>query len=744
MSRIGTIARRTFLIGVAAIAGGAAFGTYAYQRPYPNPLKPGAGARALTPYVLIDASGVTVIAPRAEMGQGVHTTLAALVAEEMDLDWSTIRVIHGPASHAYYNGAMLEEAAGFAPTDHSWTAETVRGFMAVPAKFLGMQMTGGSTSTPDAFDKMRAAGATARAALVAAAARRSGHAADALKTENGAVILPDGTAIPYTELAADAASVDLPDTPPLRDPSQWKLLGKALPRTDVVAKSTGTAMFTGDLRLPGMVFATIRTNPHLYAPMKSFDAAEAMKVPGVTDVLEIDNGVAVVANSTWAAFRGAEALTIDWSPASYPATSAEIEADIAASFTEERQDSRMRDDGEAEAALAAGATFEGTYNVPFLAHATMEPMTAAALLEGERLTVWAGNQAPTLVLKVANEVTGLPVDNVEVHTPYMGGGFGRRAEMDFVRQAILLAKALPGKPVMLTWTREEDTTHDVYRPAAAARIRATMDGAKITALDVQLAAPSAMASQMGRFGYPTPGPDPTIVQGVWESTYAPASFRVTGYRAPPSVPLGFWRSVGASQNAFFLESAMDEMAHAAGADPLQFRLDHITHEPSRAVLQAVADASGWATPPAAGRARGVAFCLSFGVPVAEVIEIEDTPSGIRLTGAWAACDVGTALDPGVIEAQVQGAMVYGLSAAMTGRISFEDGKVVETSFPDFDPLRLSQCPPIGVTILAMGGPIRGIGEPGTPPAAPALANAIFALTGQRHRTLPLADVVTFA
>ena len=744
MSRLGTIARRTFLIGSAAILGGVAFGTYAYQRPYPNPLKPGVGATALTPYVLIDAAGVTIIAPRAEMGQGVHTTLAAMVAEEMDLDWEQVRVIHGPASHAYFNAAMLQEAAPFPPTDQSWTAETVRGFMQIPAKFLGIQLTGGSTSTPDAFDKMRAAGAVARAALLAAAARRSGLAEAALKTEGGAVILPDGTAIPYADLAAEAASVDLPGTPPLRDPALWKLLGKSLPRTDMVAKSTGTAMFTGDLRLPGMVFATIRTNPHLYAPMKSFDATEARKIAGVTDVLQIDNGVAVVATNTWAAFQGAQALTIDWSPATYAATSVEIEADIAASFTADRQDSRMRDDGDVDATLAAGVTFEATYNVPFLAHATMEPMTAAAHLDGDRLQIWAGNQAPTLVLKVAAEVTGLPVEQIEVHTPMMGGGFGRRAELDFVRQAVLLAGALPGKPVLLTWTREEDTTHDVYRPAAAARIRARMQGATITALDVALAAPSAMASQMGRYGYPTPGPDPTIVQGAWESPYAPAAFRVTGYRAPPSVPLGFWRSVGASQNAFFLESAIDEMAHTAGADPLAFRLAHIRHEPSRAVLQAVADASGWSIPPAPGHARGVAFCLSFGVPVAEVVEIADTPAGIRMTGAWAAVDVGLALDPGVIESQVQGAMVYGLSAAMTGRITFNDGKVVETSFPDFDPLRLSQCPPIGVTILSLGGPIRGIGEPGTPPAAPALANAIFALTGQRHRTLPLADAVTFA
>jgi len=311
MSRLGTIARRTLLIGSAAILGGVAFGTCAYQRPYPDPLKPGDGAKALIPYVLIDATGVIIIAPRAEMGQGVHTTLAAMVAEEMDLDWEQVRVIHGPASHACFSAAMLQEAAPFPPTDQSWIAETVRGFMQIPVKFLGIQLTGGSMSTPDALDKMRAAGPVARAALLAAAARRSGLAEAALKTEGGAVILPDGTAIPYTDLAAEAASVNLPDTPPLRDPSQWKLLGKPLPRTDMVAKCTRTAMFSGDLRLPGMVFATIRANLQLYAPTKSFDGAGALKLPGVTDVPEIDNGVAVVAYSTRAASKGDETLTID-------------------------------------------------------------------------------------------------------------------------------------------------------------------------------------------------------------------------------------------------------------------------------------------------------------------------------------------------------------------------------------------------------------------------------------------------
>lgn len=743
MSRIGKIARRTFLFGAVAIAGGAAFGTWAYRRPLPNPLLKAEGA-ALTPYVLIDATGVTVIAPRAEMGQGIHTTLAALVAEEMDLPWEQVRVMHGPAARAYFNAALLEEALPFLPTDHGWLAETARGAMHVPAKFLGLQLTGGSTSTPDGFEKMRTAGAIARVALVEAAARRSGQPASALKTEGGAVVLPDGTRLPYTDLAADAAAVDLPDAPPLRPRSEWKLLGTSLPRLDMVAKSTGTATYSGDFRLPGMVFATVVSNPHLGAGMKGFDPAAALAVPGVSKVVQVEQSVAVVGNTTWAAFRGAGALKIDWEAPAYPLSSAEIEAQIAASFTEDNFDSRQRDDGDVEAALAPGTTFEGEYTVPFLAHATMEPMTAAAWLHDGRLDVYAGNQVPTQVLVVGAEITGLPEEAIEVHTPYMGGGFGRRSDMAFIRQAIALAKEMPGTPVLVTYRREEDTTQGVYRPASMGRIRARVEGGRIAGMDVALATPSVMVSQFGRLGLPAYGPDATIIQGAWETPYAPGALRVTGYRAPASLPLGFWRSVGASQNAFYIESAMDELAHAAGADPLAFRLDHLTHAPSRGVLEAVAEMSGWSTPAVPGRARGVAFCLAFGVPCAEVIEVADTPDGIRMTGAWAAVDVGIALDPRNIEAQVQGAMVYGLSAAMTGRVTVADGRVQQQSFPDFDPLRLSQCPPIAVRVLENAEKIRGIGEPGTPPAAPALANAIFALTGQRHRKLPLADAVSFA
>jgi isoquinoline 1-oxidoreductase beta subunit len=350
---------------------------------------------------------------------------------------------------------------------------------------------------------------------------------------------------------------------------------------------------------------------------------------------------------------------------------------------------------------------------------------------------------PTQVVKEAAQITGLDFAAIEVETPMMGGGFGRRAEMDFIKQAITVAVAMEGRPVLLTWTREEDMTHDAYRPMAMARARGAVSGGAITAFDLQLASPAVMESQVERLGMSIPGPDATIVQGAWEQPYSFANYRVTGYRVPAGVPVGSWRSVGASQNAFFHESAVDELAHLAGIDPLAFRLRQIVHAPSRKVLEAAADACDWANVPA-GRARGVAFCLSFGVPCAQVIEVAQTPAGLRMTGAWAAVDVGVALDPSIIEAQVQGGMIFGLSAAIKGEITFAGGHVQQTNFPDQDGLRMPECPPITVRILENGSKIRGIGEPGTPPAAPALANAIFALTGQRIRALPLGKAVDFA
>ncbi len=744
MAQLMKIARRGFLFGSVALAGGVAFGWWKYKTPYGNPLETelAEGASALTPYVLIDQSGIQIIAPRAEMGQGVHTTLAALVAEEMDLRLDQITVIHGPASHAYFNAAVLREGIPFAPTDQSWLAETLRDATAIPSKFLGLQITGGSSSTPDGFDKMRLAGASARAALLQAAAEAFGLPVENLVTKDGRVIAPDGRSLSYIELAPKAAGITLSAEPPLKPRPDWKLLGTSQNRTDMLAKVTGTAAYTADLRLPGMRFATARTSPRLGGKMLSYDASAAEAMPGVERILPLEDGVAVIATNTWAALQAAQAIIFDWGPAPYPASSAEISAQLTAALHPDFKDSTQRNDGDVETALS-GDVFEALYSTPYLAHATMEPMTAAALLADGKLTVWAGNQLPTQILTEGSKITGLPLEAISVETRLMGGGFGRRAEMDVIKQVITLAKAMPGTPILLTWSREEDMTHDAYRPAAIGRVRAKLDGGKIAGFDYATASSSVIESQAGRLGYAIPGPDATIVQGAWEQPYRFANHRVTGYRAPVMVPVGSWRSVGASQNAFFHESAIDELAHLAKADPLAFRLAQIDHAPSRKVLEAVAEACDWGNTPT-GRARGLAFCLSFGVPCAQVIEVADSPQGLRMTAAWAAVDVGIALDPRNIEAQVTGAMIYALSAAIRGEITFADGEAQQQTFWDYEPLRLPQVPPITVRVLENLPQIRGIGEPATPPAAPALANAVFALTGQRLRDLPLGKAVKFA
>ena len=747
MGRAGTITRRTLLIGSAAVAGGVVFGYWKYRTPYDNPLTAdlAEGEAALTPYVRIDRQGITIITPRAEMGQGVHTTLAALVAEELDVELDAVRIEHGPASKAYFNGALLEEGVPFAPTDTSWKAERMRAFTHIPAKFLGMQITGGSSSTPDAFTKMRTAGAAARHVLLQAAADRLGVDVDKLTTRNAAVFAPDGTEARYTELAVTAADIELPAEPSLKPPSEWRLLGKSQPRIDMLEKSTGTAEYSIDVRLPGMLYATVRSNPRLGGKMTGFDGARAEEMPGVKQLITLDDGVAVVASNTWYAFRAADAISFDWGAAPYPASTAGMLESIEASFADEFEDSQFRDDGDVETAMIEADVLQGEYRVPFLAHATMEPMNATAWLRDGQLDVWVGTQFPTQALKEAEAITGLDANAIRIHTTYMGGGFGRRSETDYVRQAVSIASALPGTPVKMTWSREEDMTHDVYRPAAIARFRGTVADGKPAALDLRLSTLSVTESQMGRIGMsPPPGPDTSIVQSAWDQPYAIENYRVTGYRTPVMLPVGYWRSVGASQNGFFHESIIDELAHAAGRDPLDVRLALISHGPSRKVLEAVAEMSDWGAALPQGHARGVAFVLSFGVPVAEVIEVADTGNGIRIVNAYAAVDVGTALDPANIEAQVQSGVNFGLAAAISGEITIGDGRIQQTNFHQFDSIRMNQAPAIAVRVLENGDKIRGIGEPGTPPAAPALANAIFAATGRRIRELPLSKHVRFA
>lgn len=745
MSRVATIARRTFLIGSAAVVGGVAFGYYAYKRPAQNPLLDGLanGEAALTPYVKIDASGITLITPRADSGQGAYSVQAMLIAEELDVELDQIRVDPGVPSPAYYNTAVSSEAAPFRSTDDSFAANTTRGVMDALMKFLGMQITGGSTTVPDSYDKLRVAGAVARETLKAAAAQKSGVNVAKLKTANGAVELPDGSMLSYVELAPIAATLAPVQEVQLRDPSQWRLIGKPVERVDIVAKSTGTLPYGIDFEMDGMLHATVRTNPRRGGAMNGFDASGAKDMRGVHDVLQITGGVAVLADNTWRAFQAADAIDIDWGPAPYPAEMEDHWQALSDSFNEDQLDSRNRDDGDVEAALAGASIIEAEYRAPYLAHAPLEPISATVLVGADRVDVWTGTQIPRFVQKNVAAMTGVDVENVHVHVQMMGGSFGHRLEDRIVKEATEIAIQKPGVPIKLTYSREEDTTHDDPRQIAMARGQGVVKNGKVEAFDLGIAMPSVIASQMGRQGFPTPGPDLQIVAGAWDQPLGIPNYRVSGYRAPELAPVSSWRSVGASTNGFFHDVFLDELIHAAGADPMAERMRLCWHDPSRKVLEAVAEMSDWGGALAPNTGRGVAFCMSFGVSTAEVIEVTNTDEGIRIDKVWVAAEVGRVVDPVMFENMVQGGVVWALGHAMNSEITYSDGLVDQQNFYDFEGMRHYQTPQIEVRGLENSDEVRGMGEPMVPPAAAALSNAIFAATGQRIREMPMNKFVDF-
>uniref|UniRef100_UPI0035132C4B xanthine dehydrogenase family protein molybdopterin-binding subunit n=1 Tax=Pararhodobacter marinus TaxID=2184063 RepID=UPI0035132C4B len=687
MSRLGTITRRSFLVASAAIAGGVAFGIYKLRQPIPNPLDPGEGS-ALNAFLVIDQDGVTAISGRADMGQGAQSTLAMLLAEELDVDWESVRVAHGPASVAYYNAAMMESALPGAEYNKSSWMRTVGAFVGnAGGRFLGTQITGGSTSVRDGFDKMRLAGASARETLKLAAAERLGVAADRLRTEAGAVVAPDGTRLPYAELAEAAARIEPPQTEP-RPRAEWRLLGKDQPRRDMAAKVTGTQAYGIDTRLPGMKFASLRMNPRLGGGLRGFDPAPALAIPGVEQVLDIDGGIAVVARNSWAAMQGAQAVDCDWGPAPYPDTTEAIFARIEAAF-DDSPNSTMRDDGPE---TQDGTEITAEYRLPYLAHAPLEPMNATALFEDGRLTLWAPNQAPLVQQRTAARGAGIEPEQVTVHTTAMGGGFGRRGESDYSELAARVARQMPGVPVQVIWSREEDMTHDFYRPGVIARLRGVVADGTAKQLDARIAGQGMTAQVAPRlFDIPVGGPDRALVEGLFDQPYTIPSYRVRGYTAEMDFPVSFWRSVGASHNGFIHESFIDELAHAAGRDPMEFRLDLVRPESAVAagVLEAVRAMSDWDNARASGRALGVAMVWSFGTPVAQVIEVEDQDGAIRIARAWIACDPGIALDPQNLRAQMEGGLIFGLSAALHGQITVSDGMVEQWNFPDTDGLRIS-------------------------------------------------------
>ena len=755
MGKIAKYTRRGFLgLGLAA-AGGLAVGYYYYKKPYPNPLPDtlAEGDFSFTPYVIIGSdNAITIITPRAEMGQGIHTTLAALVAEELGVDMDQITAEHGPAAAAYYNGAMLREGAPFPFFEDGFVAETARSAMGVLGKFLALQVTGGSSASIDAFDKMREAGATARAVLLEAAAKRWGVAASSLTTARAEVISPDGERLTYGALTAEAAKLTLPKPPALKDPSDWRILGKSQPRVEVREKVTGAPIYGIDVQLPDMLYATVAMSPRFGAKAKSADEVAAMAVPGVLNVVDIStttgHGFGIIASNTWAAFEGARALAPAWEAANYPADTAGLKVlwnealDRKASFT-------LGGTGDPEAAMQGADVVKASYSLPYLAHTTMEPMNATAQFKDGKLTLWLGTQGPGIAAMATASLLGIETDDVEVITTRLGGGFGRRTEVDVPLYAAAIAAQTGGKPVKVTWTREEDIRHDTYRPMAQARLRATLKDGMPEALDYRVAAPSINKSVMGRT-FPSlgggAGPDRSILDGSFDQPLSWPHSRFAAHQIDTDIPVGFWRSVGNSINGFVHESFLDELAMAGGQDPLAMRLAMMKderHAPARAALKAVAEMAGWGQALPEGVGQGLAHTLSFGTWVAEIVQVDMRGGAVKVDKIWAVADPGLVLDPANFEAQISSGIIYGLSAAIGQEITFKDGRVTQENFYDYDALRMAGVPPIEVILLENSPRMGGAGEPGTPPIAAALGNAIFAASGQRLRALPFGNEVDF-
>jgi isoquinoline 1-oxidoreductase subunit beta len=654
---------------------------------------------------------VTVLLAHSEMGQGVWTTLPMLIAEELDADWNRIRVEHAPAAPVYAHTAF------------------------------GIQMTGGSTSTWSEFDRYRQAGALARALLVQAAAQRFGVSPADCRTENG-VVIAGGKRARYGELADAAARLPAPKTVPLKDPKEWKLIGKPTRRLDTPEKITGRATFGMDVRFDGLLTAVVARGPVFGAEVKSFDATRAKAVPGVRAVVEVPTGVAVLGDHFWAAKLGRDVLTVEWDmgPGASLDSTALREQFHRLAGTRGTPAGRAGDTG---AALGKAAkTVEAEYYVPYLAHAMMEPPNCTVRLGAGKCEIWAGTQFQTLDQQLAAKITGLKPEQVEVHTTFLGGGFGRRANptSDFVTEAVHVAKA-SGQPVKVVWTREDDIHGGYYRPSYVhrARIGLGADGMPV-AWEHTIAGQSILAGTPFEPMMVKNGVDASSVEGVADSAYLKEipNHRIELHSPKTPISVLWWRSVGHSHNAFVMESLIDEAAHAAGADPVAYRRELLAnHSRHLGVLNLAAEKAGWGRPLPAGRARGVAVHESFGSFVSQVAEVSADRGRIRVHRVTCAIDCGIAVNPLMIAAQMESGIAFGLGAVLHSALHLKDGRVQESNFHDYQVLRLDEMPAVEVHIVPSREKPGGVGEPGVPPIAPAVANAVFTLTGQRLRELPL-------
>jgi isoquinoline 1-oxidoreductase beta subunit len=659
-------------------------------------------------WVRIDPDGrITAVVASSEMGQGVMTAIPMLLAEELDADWPRIQAEFAPADKAYTN------------------------------PIIGQQLTGGSTAVRGYWTPVREAGAAARMMLLAAAAQRWGVAENACTARNGEIIHePSGRRLGYGELASEAAKQPVPAAVFLKEPGEFTLLGTPQKRLDTPAKCDGSAVFAQDVTRPNMLTAVVQRCPVFGGKRQGFDAESARQVKGVVDVLPLaDDAVAVVAEGWWPAQQARDKLRIDWDFAGNGGLSS---AEISRRF-EQAVDSGIsaRSEGDVAAALGqASTTLEATYEVPYLAHACMEPMTCVAEIGEDGCDVWVGTQAQTRTQQTAMAITGLPQERVRVHTLFLGGGFGRRSEQDFVRDAVSLAQQT-GRPVKVIWSREDDIQHDYYRPATYNRLAAALDAdGKPLAWRHRIAGPSIRARNSEQVR--ESGMDGSSVEGAENLPYEIANLDVTYAMVNPPVPVGYWRSVGSSQNAFVTEAFFDEVARAAGRDPYELRRELLADQPRhRGVLELAATKAGWGEPLPKGRARGIAVAKSFGSYCAQVAEVELDENRVRVKRVVCAIDCGQIVNPAIIEAQMESGIAYGLNATLNGEITIGNGRVQQGNFDDYPLLGIAEMPRVEVHIVDSDASPGGVGEPGTPPIAPAVANAVFALTGKPVRCLPI-------
>jgi isoquinoline 1-oxidoreductase beta subunit len=707
--KIVNLSRRGFLKAGVAAGGGLLLG---FQAPVSRRSE-AASARSeqatFNSWVRIARDGtVTVIVGQSEMGQGIMTSIPMIIADELEAEWSKVRVEQAPADPAY--------------------GDPMRG---------GEQSTNGSRSVRNMLTLWRRAGAAAREMLVTAAAREWGVPAEECVAEQHVVTHgPSGRKLTYGALAEKAAQLPVPKEPKLKSPEQFRFIGKAVARVDTPEKVTGRGIYGIDVKVPGMVIASVERCPVFGGKVASYDAAKAKAVKGVHQVVQISSGVAVVANSYWAAKKGREALKIVWDEGPNAQLSS---AEITRIYAEIAKQSGpvARKEGDAVATLAGAAKrLEAVYEVPFLAHATMEPMNCTAHVRKDNCEVWVGTQNQSGTQRTAMRISGFPREAVKVNTMLLGGGFGRRGGQDFVADAVETSRAI-NLPVKVIWSREDDMRHDHYRPATYNIFRAALDerGTPLAWLH-RIVGPS-IGVQVGR---PLKdGIDSLMTEGAANLPYGIPNLQVEYIYKDLGIPVGFWRSVGASQNAFITESFIDELAAAASKDPFEFRRDLLTKAARhKGVLELAAEKGDWGKPLPQGHFRGIAVAFSYGSYAAEVAEVSIERDGkVRVHRVVCALDCGIFVNPDTVKAQVEGSIVWGLTAALYGAITIDKGRVQQSNFHDYPMLRMHEMPRVEVHIVPSNAPAGGVGEPGVPPLAPAVCNAIFAGTGKRIRKLPI-------